>query len=49
MLTEKQLREIINQIHNYCENQCMIRESCVEDDCVLFRIEKLIIGEEYYK
>lgn len=47
MLSDKE-HEIINDIHNFCENECGVRESCPEDDCILFRIEKLIIGSEYY-
>lgn len=41
-------KQIINEIHNFCKNECGIRESCAEDECVLFRIEKLIVGSEYY-
>ncbi len=41
-------KQIINEIHIFCKNECGIRESCAEDDCALFRIEKLIIVSEHY-
>lgn len=46
-LTHKE-KEIISEIHRFCENDCGIRGNCAEDDCCLFRIEKIIIGKEHY-
>lgn len=39
--TKKEI-QILNQITNFCKNDCAECECCVEDDCVLFRIEKII-------
>lgn len=33
--------EIMNEIVEECE-ECLNRECCLEEDCVLFRIEKLV-------
>ena len=38
----KEIREkIFNEITSFCEN-CVSRECCCEEECVLFRIEKLV-------
>lgn len=36
--------KILLEITNYCES-CPCHEKCVEQECVLFRIEKLIEEE----
>lgn len=42
-------RKILLEISNFCENNCAEREQCVEDDCVLYRIEQIIIEKENNK
>ena len=37
--------EILSEIYSYCEN-CKNRLSCVENECILFRIENLIINKK---
>lgn len=37
-------KKILLEISKYCEN-CPINNKCVEEECVLFRIEKLILEE----
>lgn len=39
--------QIMNQITKFCENECCENQCCSEDDCILFRIEK-IIEDGYY-
>lgn len=46
---EKDKDAIVNEITTYCMNECPIREACAEDECVLFRIEKIVVGKEYYE
>lgn len=36
---------ILNEIHNFCTKECGNCKCCVEEECVLFRIEKLITKE----
>lgn len=36
---------ILNEITLYCRDECCSSDSCPEDECVLFRIEKLICME----
>ena len=33
--------EILNEITNFCED-CPSKDCCPEDECVLFRIEKVV-------
>lgn len=40
----KQCDKILTEITNYCEN-CPLREKCIEKECVLFRIEKIVEGK----
>ena len=40
--TKKQ-KDILNEITTFCENECSERECCIEEDCVLYRIEQLVI------
>ena len=35
--------KIMNEIITFCENECSERECCIEEDCVLYRIEQLVI------
>ncbi len=35
-------KKILLEISNFCEN-CSSHECCPEEDCVLFRIEKLVV------
>ena len=37
---------ILNEIHNFCINHCESCKCCPEEECVLFRIEKLITKED---
>ena len=34
--------KILLEISNFCENKCDENQNCVEENCVLFRIERLI-------
>lgn len=34
---------ILNEITSACEN-CNYHENCLEDDCALYRIEKIVEG-----
>lgn len=43
--TKKQ-QKILEEITNFCEQDCSEREQCIEEDCVLWRIEQLIISKE---
>lgn len=43
-LSEKE-NNVLTQINNFCE-ECSEKENCVEDECVLFRIENIILGEK---
>ena len=40
--------KILNEISNHCEN-CRSRECCPEDECVLYRIEQIIIRRKKKK
>lgn len=37
--------QILNEITNTCEN-CKSKDKCKEDECVLFRIEQIILKED---
>ena len=34
--------KILNEISNFCEI-CLSHDNCPEEDCVLFRIEKIVL------
>lgn len=35
-------KKILEEIATFCENECNECKSCPEEDCILFRIEKII-------
>lgn len=37
--------EILTEITDFCET-CPLHECCSEDECVLYRIEKLLLNRE---
>ena len=37
--------KIMLEISKQCE-KCSLREKCIEEDCILFRIEQLIVNKE---
>lgn len=39
---------ILLEIANYCE-ECPIHDNCIDDECVLYRIEIIILKEEKRK
>jgi hypothetical protein len=46
----KKEMEMLNEIHWFCQLQCCEGlNNCSEDECVLFRIEKIIEGTNYAK
>jgi len=40
-IIKKIRKKILNETTSTCFN-CRLRERCIEEDCVLFRIEKII-------
>jgi hypothetical protein len=42
---DKYDRKILNEITSFCE-ECGSKDSCSEDECVLFRIEKIVNKEK---
>jgi hypothetical protein len=40
--------KVIDEIHNFCENICTA-STCAEDDCCLYRIEKIIFRNDHYE
>ena len=38
------MEAILNEIHTYCGTECCSSNCCPEDDCVLFRIERMVIN-----
>ena len=42
-------RLILNETTTFCAEECCSREICAEDECVLMRIEKIIVGENDYE
>ena len=38
--------KILTQITTFCENECAERECCIEEECILWRIEKLITKDK---
>ena len=43
--TEKET-QILNETTNFCESECGNVLNCAEEECILFRIEKIITGED---
>lgn len=41
-------KKILTEITNHCEN-CRSRESCPENECVLYRIEQIVIKRKKKK
>jgi len=39
--TDKE-KKIVDQIQNFCKNDCSVNETCAEDECILYRILKII-------
>lgn len=39
---------IMKEISECCET-CFLREKCIEEECVLFRIEKIVVGNRHDK
>lgn len=39
------LDEVLNEITAFCE-ECPNREKCIEKECVLFRIEQIVLEKE---
>jgi len=37
------MREILNEITNYCGNECSSVNECPEETCILYRIEKRVL------
>lgn len=37
--------KILTEITNQCEN-CNLHEKCIEEECVLFRIEQILLKNE---
>ena len=35
---------ILNEIHDFCANECGSCGCCPQEDCILYRIEKRIVG-----
>ncbi len=48
MVKNKELKPIFKEISNFCKNECGSSDNCAEDECVLFRIEKMLqkVGEK---
>ena len=40
--------KILNETTSFC-NECLNKEHCIESDCVLFRIEQIVLEEEKSK
>jgi len=49
MKKRKKLRLVMNEITNFCENECGNKECCSEEVCILFRIEKIITNNPSVK
>ena len=41
----KKDRQILTLISNFCQNECGECQSCPEEECVLFNIERVVTGE----
>lgn len=38
--------KILNEVTLYCRDECGSNQECPEDECVLFRIERLVVDDE---
>ena len=38
-------KQILNEITTFCGNECAKRECCIEEECILWRIEQLILQQ----
>lgn len=38
--------QILNEISLYCRDECCSNCECPEEECVLFRIERLVVENE---
>lgn len=36
------MEQILNEITLYCRDECCSSDSCPEEECVLFRIERMV-------
>ena len=43
---ENKKEKIMNEITDFCGNECPSCTCCPEEECVLFRIEKIVVEEE---
>lgn len=37
--------KVLNEITNFCNEECSSKENCPENECVLYRIEKIVEPE----
>lgn len=37
------MEEILQEIHNYCGTECCSCQCCPEEECVLYRIERMVM------
>ena len=45
MMKEKE-KQLMTEIANFCENECSEHQCCVEENCVLFRLEQIILERD---
>lgn len=45
----KKKDEILKEITSFCEEHCGERECCPEEECVLWRIEQIVVSEDKKK
>lgn len=38
--------QMLNEITLYCRDECCSSQECPEDECVLFRLERMVIDSE---
>ena len=38
--------EILKEITSFCGEECCSNQNCPEEECVLYRIEKIVTGEK---
>lgn len=46
MLFSETQERILSEIANFCEEQCSCVMCCPEEECVLFRIERIITNDK---
>ena len=39
-------KAILDEITLYCRDECCSSQECPEDECILFRIERLVVESE---